>query len=163
MLFKIRTFATHKFGQTNVLPYAGEVKFDNEGIATIDVPGENELNYLLEGIPDLAAYLGEDTIEHTVDTIQVPVIDEPQTDTEPEVDNIEPQTEENNLGKSEDEKNDIGGLNEDETNQLAELLNGKDIKELRTFATESGFPEEEWSELTKKPLREYLKNKVSGN
>jgi hypothetical protein len=81
---------------------------------------------------------------------------------------IQPQVEENELGKSEDENNDIGGgqeENEDNITGVANaaptsLIDGLNMPDLKALAETSGFDKTEWENLNKKDLKAYLKGKL---
>ncbi len=130
MTVKLKTSAKHRFGQTNVLPAAGETKFDESGYAEVEVASTDDLAWLLQSIPDLSE------------------VDE-------NGDPIKPQTDTNELGKSGDEDNDIGG-GKDAGDDILTGLNMPDLKELA-----KDFPAEEWEKLNKPELKKYLKAKLA--
>jgi hypothetical protein len=146
--FKLQTSAKYKHGVKNLIAYAGEVEFDKEGIIEVDLK-EEEVQDLLKDIPDFSIH----SIGKEVDG---QFIYEP----------IQPQTEENELGKSEDEDNDIGGDKEEDTfNGVANaaptsLIDGLNMPDLKALAESSGFDKAEWESLNKKDLKAYLKGKL---
>lgn len=173
--FKIKTNATHKFGQTNQVPYAGKIVFDSEGNVEVDVRDEAELDKLFAAVPDLflpATKTEEVKVEpHTITQEDLKVNPELK-EAGVEVGEViglplETQVEVNDLGVPADAGNDIGKPDNDQesTEELQESLesplDSMNIQELRNLALTSGFPEAEWKEFTKVPLRAYLKAKVA--
>jgi hypothetical protein len=147
--FKLQTSAKYKFGVKNLIAYAGEVSFDEQGIIEVDLP-EEQVQDLLKDIPDFSIH----SIGKEVDGVFV---------YEP----IQPQVEENELGKSEDEKNDIGKDEEDTFTGAADntapttLLDDLNMPDLKALAEGSGFDKAEWENLNKKDLKAYLKGKLN--
>jgi hypothetical protein len=145
--FKLQTSAKYKYNVKNLIAYAGEVEFDKEGIIEVDLQ-EEEVQDLLKDIPDFSIH----SIGKEVDG---QFIYEP----------IQPQAEENELGKSEDEDNDIGGGQEEDTfngavDNTASIVDGLNMPDLKALAEGSGFDKTEWENLNKKDLKAYLKGKL---
>jgi hypothetical protein len=186
--FQLQSNEPYRKNSKVVVIHAGVIEFNAEGIANIEVETEAQFEAVLNSLPD------------AFDPSANPKKD----------DSIKPQTEENELGKSEDEKNDIGGGDKDEndftgnaanevtgsqesgstetttpatevvtapavtetvtnttpdagnegTQDIAATLQDLKLAELKQLASDSGFPEAEWSELKKKELQAYLLSKL---
>jgi hypothetical protein len=166
-IYKLKTSAEYKFGAKNLIPYGGEVEFDKEGNFEVELKDDSELELLLNDVPDFYNPNKIENIKHIVEEEDLnnnPELKEAGIEKGDEIEiPILPQTEENELGKSEDEKNDIGKPDEDEEDSevgVADTLDKLSVGELRSLAKESGFPEEEWKQLGKVELRNYLKDKL---
>jgi hypothetical protein len=163
--FKLQTSAKYKHGVKNVIAYAGEVEFDKDGIVVVDLQ-EEEVQDLLKDIPDfsihsISAVVTEELIK------EYPHLEAEKLQIGSEIFiPLKPQTEENEIGKSEDEKNDIGGQEENEdtftgaVSHTASIVDGLNMPELRVLAETSGFDKAEWESLNKKDLKAYLKGKL---
>lgn len=150
-----------------VLLHSGETSFNDSGEAVVEVENESQLKDILASYSDLTQVGGKQ--EQPENTIAP----NPEEKEIPEATNffgntpIAPQTESQELGKSQDEKNDIGGGSTDEDDdestgedELSKSLDEMNVESLKSLAKESGFPAEEWENLTKKPLKAYLKKKL---
>lgn len=113
MKFTFKTTTQSKFGQTNVLPVAGQVTFSNTGECDIDFEDAGDAIQLLQAVPDLRFKADNGTLLSLQD-LQELLKDEPAADTKESdltkaneentnTDNtIAPQTNEgSDLGKSE--------------------------------------------------------------
>lgn len=147
-VYKLQTSDKRKYGTKAHIPYADPqvVEFDADGLFEATLNDTDELTSLLVDVPDFSLQ------------------DEPETDENADVtgeleDPIEPQTdEENELGKSENEGNDIG--NPDENDELLASLDSLRMPDLKQVAEDSGFPKEQWETLNKPELKNYLKEKL---
>lgn len=140
----LKTTKEHKHSSTNVLPVVGEVTFSPDGKISVEVKSEEDLQLLLEALPDLFVFE-----------------EEKEGESEEAHEELEHQTDINELGKSLDESNDIGSTEESVELSASSLLEGKTVNQLKDLAKESGFPYEEWQSLLKAPLVEYLKAKLA--
>lgn len=138
-IVKLKTEHEFKFGMRNVLLHAGEIQFSETGEFESELTNA-QLEDLLQTYPDLSLVVEEQK--------------EPEPVKEPE--EIKPQIEKNEIGKSADEDNDIGVA---EDKQELPPLDSLSLKELKEIA--SMFPEKEWNKLSKEKLKEYLKNKLA--
>lgn len=139
----LKTTKEHKHSSTNVLPVVGEVTFSHDGKISVEVKTEEDLHLLLEALPDLFVFE-----------------EEKEGESEEAHEELEHQTVPNEIGKSQDESNDIGVAEESVELSASSLLEGKTVNQLKDLAKESGFPFEEWQSLLKAPLVEYLKAKL---
>jgi hypothetical protein len=154
--FKLRSNLEYRKGSRVVFAYAGLTTFDQNGETEVELKDEEELNEFLSSYPDMAVASADGGDE------------DKNTD-------IHPNVQENELGKSEDEKNDIGGANEPDisgqnsttvvegagsANDLATQLEALKLPELKQLASDSGFPEEAWKQLKKEELKAYLTSKL---
>ena len=165
--FKLKTSAEYKFGQTNHIPFAGKVNFDENGITEVDLADENELILLLNAVPDLSHV---DGIVHTItseDLKNNPGLSEHVKEGETVILPIEPQVDENELGKAEEDKNDIG-LKEDDNaftgeagsvKELASTLINETQDEVNETAEEinAAIQSKTLDELNVQELREFAK------
>lgn len=137
-MIKLKTTQSFKFGQKNIIPYAGEVQISDEGIIEVE-------KSIAEKI--VLSNCGFDFLEKDPNLI----------------DNELNKVEKNDLGKEQD--NDLGGENDTDDNdfdeeELRKELNEKTIQELKVVAQESGFEEEGYKDLKKKEdLINYLVEK----
>lgn len=142
-VFQLQTSDRRKFNSKLHIPYAEPqvVEFDAEGKFEATLAGVDELQSLLGEVPDFSVL--------TVST---------EGNLE-EGDTLEPQTDENELGKSEDEGNDIGKPDEND-DALLQSLDGLRMIDMKQVAEDSGFPKEQWETLNKPDLKNYLKEKL---
>jgi hypothetical protein len=152
--FTLRSNDENRKNTSVVFPFAGVTSFNESGIAEVELKDEEELQHILKSIEDL--YVPKEGSE--------------------EGSEINPQVQDNELGKSEDEKNDIGGDSSDgseftgqsqshdagagSSGDLASQLEALKLPELKQLASDSGFPEEEWKALKKEELKAYLSSKL---
>lgn len=135
-----------------VLPHSGVTVFNEQGIAEVELENESHLAHLLNSIEDLSVY---------------------DPNKKEDEDKLEEQTEDQDLGKSVDEENDLGGGSENfditgenqntdagSTGDLASQLEALKLSELKQLASDSGFPEEEWKAFKKEELKAYLSSKL---
>jgi hypothetical protein len=160
--FKLKTSAKNKFGNRYHIPYAEPqvIEIDKEGNFTATLKDEDELSLLLNEVPDFKLAGGKELITVTEEDIINNGIVGLKPGDKVIAEPIEPQTldNENEIGKSEDEKNDIGKPNEGEGLDILEKSN---MPELKQIAKDSGFLEDEWKSLNKVQLKEYLKSKLA--
>lgn len=153
----LRTNQAFRFGQKNIIPYAGEVQISETG--EIEVPKElarqivesncgfcyadeaesNKIHKVEESDfggqkEDLSDKKVEDTINKSEDIV------------EDKEDNEDSENNENEGGDDED-------LNEDE---LRVELQGKTVAEIKELAKDSGLDEEEYKGLKKDELIDYI-------
>lgn len=153
----LRTNQAFRFGQKNIIPYAGEVQISETG--EIEVPKElarqivesncgfcyadeaesNKIRKVEESDfggqkEDLSDKKVEDTINKSEDVV------------EDKEDNKDSENNENEGGDDED-------LNEDE---LRVELQGKTVAEIKELAKDSGLDEEEYKGLKKDELIDYI-------
>ena len=153
----LRTNQAFRFGQKNIIPYAGEVQISETG--EIEVPKElarqivesncgfcyadeaesNKIHKVEESDfggqkEDLSDKKVEDTINKSEDVV------------EDKEDNKDSENNENEGGDDED-------LNEDE---LRVELQGKTVAEIKELAKDSGLDEEEYKGLKKDELIDYI-------
>lgn len=175
MSVKIKTKDQFKYGQKNVVPYLGTVQIDENGVVEVSTLE------LAKKIVDcnIGFSLVEGT-ETTTTTTQIPVTtttqaptttttEVPVTTTTTEivvtttqvVEEIVKKTEDENLGGTSEDANDIGNSNvkmskEEQLRSEFELLNVPDLQ-----AMANPFPKKDWQSLKKADLINYLVNKLA--
>ena len=176
MKVKLKTSAKHRFGQVNNLPHLGETKFDEKGFTEGEFENAEQLDWLLNSIPDLEIVEvdGEKIEQHQVsaeDLNNNPALTDAGVTVGENIgipvdEQIKPQTESNDLGKA--VEGDIGGGNEQKdtllksnanSSQETDVLAEVKFDDLKALAGD--FPKEEWESLNEEKLRAYLKAKLS--
>lgn len=137
----LKTSKSNYNSTKRVLPIIGEVEFNEEGTIEVELLNEGQLNSLLTAVPHLTVsgtthVLTEDDIKNNPELTEaglkageeviLPPIEEHN-------ESINQQTDSNDLGKAEDEKNDIGGGTD------ANLLVG-DKEEIKGTVEETNVP-----------------------
>lgn len=143
---KLRTEDSNKFGQTNVIPYAGEVQISKEGVIEVDQEVAQQVVNSDIGFTFVNEKGGnKDSVKKTVETIP------PQTENSDKLpgteagETIPPQTNPDELKKELEEQ--ITAI---------KSMNMQDLQK-----TAEAFPKEEWISLKKQELVDYLINKIS--
>ena len=154
--YKLQSTNKNHFGVKLHIPYAEPqvITIDTKGNFEATLANEEELELLLEDCPEfIYPQVAEASFEEKNDTIK-------------------PQTEENELGKSEDDKNDIGKPEEESEDDLIgstnedvvamiTALDAMKMADMKQLAEDSGYPLEQWGELKRNDLKNYLKEKLS--
>lgn len=179
--YQLKTSDSKKFNSKLHIPYAEPqvVEFDGEGNFEASFENDDELELLLNAIPDfrkaeeIEHEITEQDLKNNPDLVGQVEVGDKVTFTP-----IEPQTEDNELGKSEDEGNDIGKDKEEENDLTGEkkeedksevsqdtldMINSLDplkVDVLRQLAIDSEYPKEQWEALKKPELLNYLKEKL---
>lgn len=141
----LKTTLQWKFGQTNNLPFVGDVTFGADG--TFEVIDDTVADQLVKAVPDIKR-VEELKESNAGEQLLAGETGEPLAES-----NTGGALESDNQG-SEDE-----GLTAEESLALKASVMKKNMKELHEMASISLFPEEEWKELDKKSLQAYLISK----
>lgn len=176
---KVQTFNSINFSRTILMAFLGEVTFDKKGVST-QAYDEKLVDQACDAYDDLAAVFEEDlnSGNQDDDLSKSPLIDplEKETDEDhledPSVKRIEGTEEETEEELGEGEQIGDGVEETEESEELDEpamtkeeaeaLLEGKSLEELRTIASDSGFPEGEWKSFrAAKNLTSYLVGKLT--
>lgn len=89
--FKLQSNEPYRKKSKVVVIHAGVIEFDHEGVAEVEVHSEEHFGDILNSLPDAFAHAPE----------------------EPKGDPIKPQTDEDEIGKSGDDENDLGGADDE--------------------------------------------------
>lgn len=166
-MVQLRTTIKEKWGQQNIIPYAGLVKISDIGCIEVD---SQEIAELIQGsVEDFFIVFNEEApTQETTDSIA------PQTET-----NELQKTEKDELGDSEKEKDEnslsaetvtltesdepTGQVElipelEAEKKELHEALDAMTLAQLKEYAR--NFPSAEWRTLNKEQLLNFLKSKI---
>ena len=155
---KFQTSCQWKWGQQNVIPYAGLVQYDKEGFFIAKVTAE-QTECLLKALPDLIAVSWfHEVNQHDLDVN--PDLAKQGTKLGDEIEiPIKPQViEEDDLGQA--EQHELGST-ADDNNDLLKALDKMNVADMRDLAQTSGFTEEDWKTLNKTDLKAYLVSKLS--
>lgn len=151
MVVKLKTNQSYRFGQKNIIPYAGEVEISNEGIIEVSeeiahkVVGSNcGFNFLLE------EKVEEKKEDDVIEKVEKNDFNENQNNDLEKVENdsFQPELEE----EDEEEEMDI--------EKIREELKSKTVEELKTVARDSGLNEEEFKGKKKDELIDFLIEKI---
>ena len=164
---KIVTQDEYKFGQTNIVPFLGTISISSEGIVEVAKEKETLALQLIE------AEVGFSLLETPKKDKPEPLKkkseeDELNTPVKPEEEksegnSLQPQIEEDTLNHSSTlNESESTGLTKGEKEALIISLNDKIFQELKQFATEMGFPFEEWDQKRNgKQMLTYLTEKIN--
>jgi hypothetical protein len=161
--FKLKTTLGHRLNQ-EVDNGAFSLKFNEKLIAEIEST-EEELKSILDRDSSLSIYSEQEEVEKEKQKIEKEkqeielknsLIEEYRIKSGKNLENVD-------LLTTEEIKKLIEDLDKEISNQKIELsknLASKKVEELKDLAKLSGFPEEEWSKLTKLDLIKYLVEKI---
>lgn len=150
-MVQLFTSEAFKFGQKNIIPFAGEVEISNEGVIEVEQEIADQI---------IAADCGWSLLDSD-STTTTTVAQSTTTTTEAP---IKPQTEGDDLGKTQD--SDIGGTEEDDLSNSASAEPSAERQALEQHTKADlqkmvkDFPRSEWGTLTKDGLIDYILKKT---
>ncbi len=152
-MIQLKTDQKYKFGQTNTIPVAGEVKISEEGIIEVETIEQAQEIEACE----IGFYILEEVEETTTTTTVTPATTTTTTE------DIKPKVEENDLTGSQsvevdEETKTLLAKEQEEKAELLKSLDAMTLAQLKEFA--KPFPFIEWGTLNKAPLIDYLKSKI---
>jgi len=166
-MIKFKTVHEYKFGQTNQVPFVGEIIISDQGIIEVDDSKREAVELLLA-----KSNLGFEPMD-----VKEVKKREVEKSTPKEKDDIKPQTEEHDFGKTEEstivpQTEESGPLGvsassqdlspEDEIREMVIGLEKLDFASLKELA--SNYPKEEWGHFRNSiHLKSYLTKKLLNN
>lgn len=167
-MIKFKTVHEYKFGQTNQVPFVGEINISEDGTIEVEDSKKEAVKQLLE-----KTSLGFVSLEEEKKKEKEVEKSKPKKD-----DDIKPQTEQDDIGKTEEstiepqveESGTLGSLdsqdsqttNEDSIREMVAGLEELDFESLKQAA--SLYPKEEWGHFRNRiHLKSYLTKKLLNN